>query len=177
VSVPEGEDPLSCPHNWWSPQVELRCLDELEVVLRCEREQASLRFAERHAAEPEFDRRLFFVVELRAPGLIARTQEVSNFVDGTALPRFLDSLDFRGWEGERRWASADRDMAVRAVFESGGHIALTWTLAPWRNYPAGWEATITTRMEAGAQKDALVADLLEFMTAEGFGIEYYEGNS
>jgi hypothetical protein len=166
---------LSCPHNWWSRETEMRCTDDLEVVLRCERDPVSIRFAERHVAEHELDRRLFFLVELRAPGLNARAEGVTNYAVGTGLPRFLDSLDFRGWEGERRWVNPDRDLKVSAVFESGGHIALTWRVAPWRNYAAGWEAKITTRMEAGAQKDALVADLLEFVTAEGFGIEYYEG--
>jgi hypothetical protein len=153
----------------------MSCLDDLEVVLRCEREPVSVRFAERHGAEPGFDRRLFFLVELRAPGLNARADGVTNYAVGTGLARFLDSLDYRGWEGERRWANSDRDLKVSAVFESGGHIALTWKLAPWRNYAAGWDATVTTRMEAGAQKDALVADLREFMAAEGFGIEYHEG--
>jgi len=167
---------LSCPHNWWSRETEMRCLDDLEVVLRCEREPVSVRFAERHAEESARNPRLFFLVELRAPGLDARAEGVTNFLVGTGLARFLDSLDFRGWEGERRWATSDRDLRVSAVFESGGHIALTWKLAPWRNYAAGWDATVTTRMEAGAQKDALVADLWEFMAAEGFGIEYHEGD-
>jgi hypothetical protein len=151
------------------------CLDDLEVVLRCENEPVSVRFAERHVAEHELDRRLFFLVELRAPGLTARTEGVTNYVVGTGLARFLDSLDFRGWEGERRWANSDRDLKVSAVFEARGHIALTWRVAPWRNYAAGWDATVTTRMEAGAQKDTLVADLREFLAAKGFGVDYYEG--
>jgi hypothetical protein len=153
----------------------MSCLDELEVVLRCERDQTSVRFAERHVVGDVSERRLLFVVELRAPGLHARVEEVTNFADGAGLSRFLDALDFRGWEGERRWADVDRDVAVSAVFEPRGHIALTWTLAPWLHYARGWHATVTTRMEAGAQKDALVADLREFMTAEGSGIDYYEG--
>ncbi|MDT7726914.1 MAG: hypothetical protein QOI21_3490 [Actinomycetota bacterium] len=167
---------MSCAHNWWSPEREMTCLDDLEVVLGCEREPVSVRFAERHVAAPERDRRLFFLVELRAPGLEARAEGVTNFIVGTGLARFLDSLDFRGWKGKRRWANSNRDLRVSAVFESGGHIALTWKLAPWRSYAAGWDATVTTRLEAGAQKDTLAADLREFMAAEAFGVDYYEGD-
>lgn len=161
----------SCEHGWFAPEVETTCLDELEVVVRCERMPSmSLRFAERHAADHEHDARLFFLVEARAPGLSARLEGVTNYVVGTALARFLESLDFHGWEGERRWVNADRDLTVTAVYEPGGHIGLTWTLSPWRRSRSGdWTSTITTWIEAGAAKDTLVADLTDFLTPDGVG--------
>ncbi|GAB3146511.1 hypothetical protein GCM10027258_38320 [Amycolatopsis stemonae] len=150
-------------------------MDDAEVVLRCERNPSvSVRFAERHAAA---DRRMFFVVAAQAPNLDARVEGVTNFVAGRGLVRFLGSLDFRGSQGERRWVNADRDLEVSAKFESGGHVALTWTLRPWRSAHGGWDVKVVTRLEAGAAKDDLVAELDVFLTAEGFPVDYYESDN
>jgi len=167
-----------CPHGWLLPETELTCLDDAEVVLRCERDPSvSVRFAERHAAAAPQDRRLFFVVGAQAPGLDARLEGVTNFVVGRGLVRFVDGLDFRGWQGEQRWANADRDLEVGARFESGGHVELTWTLRPWRSACGGWDVTIVTWLEAGAAKDDLAARLDAFLTAEGFPVDYYESDN
>ncbi|SEQ62776.1 hypothetical protein SAMN05216188_10479 [Lentzea xinjiangensis] len=167
----------SCPHDWLLPEPDLTCLDDAEVVFRCERDPSvSVRFAERHAAVAPQDGRMFFVVAAQAPRLEARLEGVTNFVVGRGLARFLDRLDFRGWQGERRWANADRDLAVAAVFESGGHVALTWTLRPWRSAHGGWEATVITRLEAGAMKDDLAGRLDAFLTADGWPVQYFESD-
>ncbi|MEV6872103.1 DUF6228 family protein [Amycolatopsis sp. NPDC051128] len=151
-------------------------MDDFEVVLQCGRNPSvSVRFAERHAAAEPQDRRMFFVVGARAPGLDARLEGVTNFVVGRGLVCFVDGLDFRGWQGEQHWANADRDLKVSARFESGGHVALTWTLRPWRSACGGWDVTVVTWLEAGAAKDDLVARLDAFMTAEGFPVDYFDG--
>ncbi|WP_406642442.1 DUF6228 family protein [Amycolatopsis sp. WGS_07] len=158
------------------PEVETARLDDLEVVFRGE--SVSVRFGERRAAVHHLDRRLFFTVRAQAPGLDARLEGVTNYVTGRGLARFLDGLDFRGWEGERRWVNADRDLIVSATFRSGGHIDLAWTLRPWRRSVYGeWKATVTTTMEAGAEKDDLAAQLHAFLTAEGFPVDYYESDN
>ncbi|MFD2469663.1 DUF6228 family protein [Amycolatopsis silviterrae] len=161
------------------PEVETARLDDLEVVFVGEPpESVSVRFGERHAAVHHLDRRLFFTVRAQAPGLDARLESVTNYVVGRSLARFLDGLDFRGWEGERRWVNADRDLIVSATFHSGGHIELAWTLRPWRHSVYGeWEATVTTTMEAGAEKDDLAAQLHAFLTAEGFPVDYHESDN
>jgi hypothetical protein len=54
---------------------------------------------------------------------------------------------------------------VRALFTSGGHIRLTWTLRPWQRSRYGdWEASVVTWVEAGAEKDAPAADLRKFLS-------------
>lgn len=148
-------------------------LDDLEVVLRCERTPStSIRFAERNRVE---DGRLFFLVEARALGIDAKLERVTNFVVGTALARFLEDLDVRGWEGEREWVNSDRDLRVGAVYSARGHIGLTWSLRPWRRSVSGeWTASVTTWIEAGAAKDRLAADLHTFLSAEGFDVDYVE---
>ncbi|MFE0021232.1 DUF6228 family protein [Amycolatopsis sp. NPDC059021] len=164
-----------CPHAWLRPETELACLDDAEVVVRCEQDPAvSVSFGERHAAVHPLDRRMFFVVRAQAPGLDARLESVTNFVMGRGLARFVDELDFRGWEGEQRWVNADRDLKVGAVYGSRGHIALTWTLKPWRSVYGDWEVAVTTWLEAGAAKDELAARLHDFLTADGFPVDYHE---
>ncbi|GAA4524678.1 DUF6228 family protein [Amycolatopsis samaneae] len=164
-----------CPHGWLRPETELACLDDTEVVLRCEDDPSvSVTFGERHAAVHPLDRRMFFTVRAGAPGLDARLEAVTNFVLGRGLARFVDELDFRGWQGEKRWVNADRDLTVGAVYEPRGHIALTWTLKPWRAVYGGWEVAVTTRLGAGAAKDELAARLHDFLTADGFPVDYHE---
>ncbi|SDN13497.1 hypothetical protein SAMN04489726_5101 [Allokutzneria albata] len=139
----------------------MRCMDDTEVRL------GRLRFAERHLAEDQDDGRLFFLVEIAAPGLLARLEGATNLADGMGLSCFLGGLDYRGWEGEKRWRSADRDIAVVARWTVGGHIELEWTLRPWRTSETGeWSASVATVVEAGAEKDALVAELHNFLAVE-----------
>ncbi|MER7759708.1 DUF6228 family protein [Streptomyces sp. NPDC097619] len=107
-----------------------------------------------------------YSVEVRGPGLGARIEDVVGWVgDSQGLGGFLEALagDFAGWEGERLWTTGDRDLAVSAVHRSGGHVGLTWTLRPWRSTAAGWSASVTTWLEAGAQMSSLASDIRHFV--------------
>jgi hypothetical protein len=159
----------TCAHRWLNFETEMHCLDELEVVVRSEGVDAlSLRFAERHVSAEPRDGRLFFLVQAQAPGLEARLEGMTNFVSGTGLADFVDGLDLRGWEGEREWHNADRDLLVSATWQPRGYVDLKWTLRPWRaSVTGGWAATLSTSLAVGADKDALAADLREFLTVEG----------
>ncbi|MEO6088917.1 MAG: DUF6228 family protein [Umezawaea sp.] len=141
----------------------MTCLDDSEVVIRCEDDlSVEARFTERHVG----DRIMYFAVRLRAPGLTADLEAITNVVDGRGLSRFVDGLDFRGWQGAKTWISTDEDLAVSAVFESMGHISLTWTISPWRMAGGRWSASVTTRIEAGAAKDDLATQLHLFLVSE-----------
>lgn len=74
-----------------------------------------------------------YAVELRAPGLTARVEEVVAWSWDSDLAPFLEELaaDFRGWDGERCWQTHDGDLTVSAAFRPGGHVGLTWTVRPW----------------------------------------------
>jgi uncharacterized protein DUF6228 len=109
---------------------------------------------------------MYFAVRLRAPGLTADLEAITNVVDGRGLSRFVDGLDFRGWRGEQTWTSSNKDLAVSAVFESMGHISLTWTISPWRRADGRWSASVTTRTEAGAAKDDLATQLHLFLVTQ-----------
>jgi Family of unknown function (DUF6228) len=134
--------------------VVIRCIDSDTVVRLCDRRRLD------HAS-------VQYTVEACAPGLSARVDETvaAAWDPAPDLPAFLGGLaeDFRGWSGERQWHSLERDVTVTAVFRSGGHVGLTWTLRPWRARHGGSRTTVTTWQEAGEQMTALAADVRAFL--------------
>ncbi|MFJ2774095.1 DUF6228 family protein [Streptomyces sp. NPDC087300] len=140
--------------------------DEAGVTVRCQdNASVGVTFRDRFSLDADS---VHYAVELHAPGLTARVDEVVAWVWDSELAVFLEGLaaDYRGWDGERKWQNDDRDLAVSAVFRSGGHVGLTWTLRPWTHAAGGWSASVTTWLEAGEQMAALAADVRVFL-AEG----------
>lgn len=109
-----------------------------------------------------------YAVELRAPGLTARVEEVVAWSWDSDLAPFLEELaaDFRGWDGERCWQTHDGDLRVSAAFRPGGHVGLTWTVRPWPDAAGGWCASVTTWLEAGEQMASLASDVRHFLADE-----------
>jgi hypothetical protein len=137
--------------------------DQPAVTIRCQDDPAvAVTFRDRFS----FDRdSVHYAVEARAPGLTARVDEVVAWIWDSDLAGFLEELaaDCRGWDGERTWHTADRDLAVCAVFRSGGHIGLTWTLRPWQGTAGDWSASVTTWLEAGEQMASLASGIRQFL--------------
>ncbi|WP_031229781.1 DUF6228 family protein [Streptomyces niveus] len=133
------------------------------VTVRCQdNTSVGVTFSDRFSFDADS---VHYAVELRAPGLAARVDEVVGWIWDSDLALFLDELatDYRGWEGERSWRTNDGDLAVAAVFRSGGHVGLAWTLRPWAAADGGWGASVTTWLEAGEQMTALAADIRHFL--------------
>nr|WP_206325130.1 MULTISPECIES: DUF6228 family protein [unclassified Streptomyces] len=132
-------------------------------MIRCqENASVSVRLCDRFGFDADS---VHYAVELRAPGLTARADEVVSWRRDGDLAPFLDALaaDYRGWDGERNWRTDDRDLAVSAAFRSRGRIGLTWTLRPWPTAVGGWAASVTTWLEAGEQMASLAADVRHFL--------------
>ncbi|GGW19745.1 hypothetical protein GCM10018980_24250 [Streptomyces capoamus] len=143
--------------------------DASGVTVRCQ-DDTSVGVTFRDRSRPDADR-VRHAVELRAPGLTARVDGVVAWVRDSGLAAFLEELaaDYRGWDGERSWRTDDRDLTVSAVFRSGGHVGLTWTLRPRPRAAGGWSASATTWLEAGQQLTGLAADLRHFLAEEHRG--------
>ncbi|WP_330290712.1 DUF6228 family protein [Streptomyces sp. NBC_00576] len=142
--------------------------NEPGVVIRChDNSSVGVELCERYSHSLDEDA-VYFAVELRAPGLTARVDDVVAWAWGSGLALFLEALasDFRGWNGERSWGSDDTDLAVSAVFRTGGYVGLTWTLCPWPAASGGWAASVTTWLEAGEQMTSLAADVRRFLGEE-----------
>ncbi|MFI8515136.1 DUF6228 family protein [Streptomyces sp. NPDC085460] len=140
--------------------------DKAGVSIRCQdNASVGVTFCDRFSFDADS---VHYAVELRAPGLTARANEVVAWIWDSDLTAFLEQLaaDFRGSDGERSWQTKDRDLAVSAVYRSGGHVGLTWALRPWPQAAGGWGASVTTWLEAGEQMAAVAADVREFLTKE-----------
>lgn len=138
------------------PGVSIRCQDNAPV---------GVAFRDRFSFDADS---VHYAVELEAPGLTARVGEVVAWIWDRDLALFLEELatDYRGWDGERSWHTDDRDLAVSAVFRSGGNVGLTWTLRPWPQPCGGWSVSVTTWLEAGEQMASLAADMRYFLAGE-----------
>lgn len=137
-----------------------------ELTVRCQDDRAiSVKFCDLFDEDEDC---VHYAIEVCAAGLNARLDGVAAWNWGADLAPFLEELSegFRGWEGERVWQTNDRDLTVRAVFRSGGHVGLTWTLRPWRISVGSWDASVTTWLEAGEQMSTLAADVRHFLGQE-----------
>ncbi|MFJ9823261.1 DUF6228 family protein [Streptomyces sp. NPDC101160] len=138
--------------------------DERSVTIRCQdNSSVGVTFCDRFSFDADS---VHYAVELRAPGLSARVNEVVAWIWDGDLTTFLEELaaDYRGWDGERSWQTNDRDLTVSAVFRSGGYVGLTWTSRPWPHAAGGWGASVTTWLEAGEQMTSLAAEVRNFLT-------------
>ncbi|MEV0267087.1 DUF6228 family protein [Streptomyces sp. NPDC050617] len=144
------------------PGVIVRCQDNSSVVVT---------FCDRFSLDTDS---VHYAVELRAPGLAARVDEVIAWTWDSGLAAFLEELvaDYRGWDGERSWQTNDRDLTVSAVFRSGGYVGLTWALRPWPQAAGGWGSSVTTWLEAGEQMASLAADVRSFLTGNSCDLRH-----
>jgi hypothetical protein len=134
-----------------------------EVTVRCQDDRdVHVRLCDLFVQDEDC---VHYAIEAGAPGLNARLDGVAAWNWNGDLAPFLEGLarDFRGWQGERVWQTNDRDLTLRAVFRSGGHVGLTWTLRPWRTPVDSWDASVTTWLEAGEQMSALAADVRQLL--------------
>ncbi|MFF3845953.1 DUF6228 family protein [Streptomyces sp. NPDC002328] len=140
--------------------------DKAGVTIRCQDNAlVGVTFCDRFSFDADS---VHYAVELRAPSLTARVDEVVAWIRDSDLAAFLEELaaDYRGWDGERSWQTHDGDLTVSAVFRSGGRVGLTWALRPWPEAAGGWGASVTTWLEAGEQMTALAADVRHFLAEE-----------
>jgi hypothetical protein len=72
------------------------------------------------------------------------------------------AADWRGWEGDRTWRSADTDLVLVCTHDQVGRVNVRVTL---RNYEEGWELeAIEIVLELG-RLDVLSRDVLSFFEA------------
>ncbi|NUV69657.1 hypothetical protein G6W57_21325 [Streptomyces sp. CAI-121] len=140
--------------------------DEASVSIRCQdNASVSVTFCNRFSFDADA---VHYAVELCAPGLTARVDEVVAWIWDSDLSAFLEELatDYQGWEGGRSWHTNDRDLTLSAAFRPGGYVGLTWALRPWTQAAGGWGASVTAWLEAGEQMTSLAADIRAFLAEE-----------
>jgi len=101
-----------------------------------------------------------FVVEAAAAGLEV-TRSVFMIDKGwAALTTFFDDLaaSWRGWEGEKVWASIQHDLRLTAVADELGHVRLSFTI---QNGPTpSWTVDVSdVRFDAGEDLSVLARQM------------------
>ena len=102
----------------------------------------------------------YFRAVLRHRGLTAEAL-VSSY-QSLGLPEFFAGMarDWKGWSGERSWASFETELSLTATSDRTGHVSLVTELRGGA-YPNGWTARATMVLEAG-QLDRLAAEAAAF---------------
>ena len=104
-----------------------------------------------------------FTVHLEHTGISATVVAFSFRTEG--LASFFASIarDWRGWDGERRWASFENEVELSATADRAGHVRLVVDVN--RGWPPnGWHARGTLLLEAG-QLDSLAREAVAFEAA------------
>lgn len=88
--------------------------------------------------------------------------------DAAELVRYFQSLDrdWRGWSGERQYASVERDLALSARHSGRIELSVTLTGEAARDISAyvGWTAQATVGVEPGEELSRFVRDFDTLVT-------------
>lgn len=103
----------------------------------------------------------YLAAEIRSAGLDA-TAKVSTYLANGFAAYFLRlATDWRGWSGQREWASLEGDLALTAECDRAGHVYLHVHLHD--GAPARWEVGAELVLEAG-QLERLASEARTFET-------------
>ncbi len=105
-----------------------------------------------------------YLVSVSGDGLEAEAAVTS--LEGDMLDDFLGGLaaDFRGWSGVREWRSLEGGFRIDATWANRGHVTLCIRLEP-SGLGAGWEVSAEFDVEAGAEMEALSAEVAGFFAS------------
>jgi hypothetical protein len=100
--------------------------------------------------------------------VIGLSCDVSADVDlhmSEPLPRFFQSLanSWRGWEGEKKWASLEEELKLSASIDHTGHVKLRIQLKSG-HYAYDWRLETAVQLEAG-QLEALAQEMTQFFAS------------
>jgi hypothetical protein len=103
------------------------------------------------------------VVRLRVPGLDASRRVWETAAGFYALVAFFNELaaDWRGWQGERRYASAEHDLRLAATHD--GHIHLFVQLRE-KGELTDWSATAVVQLDPGEEMTRAAGDVAALLS-------------
>ncbi len=109
----------------------------------------------------------YFTVELFDSEVQARARVYAY--EPSHLAAFFEDMarNWRGWPGEKSWASVENDCVMSATSDGKGHIDLAVSLAP-SSYPQAWRFEGHVLLEAG-QLDSVAGRVRAFVEASNAG--------
>lgn len=105
--------------------------------------------------------------EIRADGLTAQTTVTLDSGGDRDLAGFFGTLarDWKGWEGERRWAALEGEMAIEAWHDRRAHVVIAVTVRrPQLTHAKdAWSDRVVFTLEAGEQLTSVARDLASLL--------------
>jgi hypothetical protein len=101
---------------------------------------------------------------VRARGQFVQVEIQAMLTGDGGLPDFFASLydDFRGWDGERTWASLEGDLTVTATHSR--NVALRWSLTHQLYGEPVWTFTVSTHHSPGEDLRRLAESFTELLS-------------
>lgn len=107
----------------------------------------------------------YFTVAIEAPNANA-VAKIYAYQAETLCAFFADiARSWRGWDGEKNWASLEGELGLRATSDRLGHVTLGYTLRSGHGL-YDWCVAGALELEAG-QLDRVAADAEGFIDATG----------
>ncbi|MCA1566541.1 MAG: DUF6228 family protein [Acidobacteria bacterium] len=108
-------------------------------------------------------------ITLTATGLRASTRvyNIEHTGGASNLPAFLEDMasNWRGWRGEKRWASIEGDLKLICTSSTLGHITIVVELDSYVDDPYIWDVRCSIVLESW-QLDALAGQAKRFFRYE-----------
>jgi len=111
---------------------------------------------------------LEYLVSIEGDGLDAEV--VVTSLGGDSLDGYFSELaeQFRGWSGVRAWRSLEGHLRMEATWANRGQVTIRVYLRP-THHPSAWEASAEFMIEAGAQMEAISAEVAALFASAGPG--------
>lgn len=105
-----------------------------------------------------------YLVTLTGEGLEAKA--LVTTLEGDSLAEYFGGIAarFRGWAGVLEWSSVEGQLRAEARWLSGGRVMLCFRLRP-EVYDTTWEVSVVFDLDAGAEMQALSAEVFHFFAA------------
>jgi len=123
-------------------------MQNTEAVIRSVKDGTTLTFRLLDSARPK-DEETSFEVTIEGPDVRARMIASTYYAGSPALLFRKIAQNWKGWEGESKWATLEGEFTMRATADSLGHVTLEVALRS-DTYPPEWKMNGLIHLEAGS---------------------------
>jgi len=124
---------------------------------------ASIELTREHDWGPEREVPNYYLATIRASGFEIGQDVYAYDPKNEGLAQFFSELavDWKGWEGVRKWSSLEGEFEIECEHDRLGNIGIVARLYKNRFYGVGWTGEIHFEIGAG-QLDEIAKELIRF---------------
>jgi hypothetical protein len=123
-------------------------MQNTDAVIRSVKDGTTLTFRLLDTARPK-DEETSFEVTVEGPDIRARMIASTYYAGSPALLFRKIAKNWKGWEGESKWATLESEFTMIARSDSLGHVTLEVALRS-DSYPPEWKMSSLLHLEAGS---------------------------